>query len=462
MLTDHPDSLWSEPTVTHSPQPAPQVPPIPPNEKVRLEALRRYQILDTEAEAALDDLTKLAAYICGTPIALVSLVDEHRQWFKSRVGLDAAETPRDLAFCAHAICEPDQPLVVPNALNDKRFATNPLVTGEPDIRFYAGTPLVTPEGQAIGTLCAIDRTPRTLTPEQLDALRALGRQVISQFELRLQLQRVQQAQAQLVHTEKMSALGQLVGGIAHEINNPVTFIKGNLNYVEGYTQALLELVTAYQNHYPEPPPDVKTLLEESDLEFLQADLQKILASSRNGSDRIQAIVRSLRNFARLDEAGLKVADLHEGLNSTLMMLDHRLKAVDSHKHPIKVEKNYDTLPPLNCYPGQLNQVFMNLISNAIDALEDQAVETKVLKIETKLVDETRIAIRICDNGTGIPAEIHPRVFDPFFTTKPVGQGNGLGLFVSHQIIAQQHGGQLYFESGLKGTTFVVELPVQRR
>ena len=438
----------------------PQTPPVPSNEAERLQALERYQVLDTLAEEAFDDLTQLAAYICGTPIALISLVDEQRQWFKSKVGLDATETPRELAFCAHAICQPDQPLVVPNALDDERFASNPLVTSDPDIRFYAGTPLVTPDGHAIGTLCAIDRVPRNLSAEQIEALRSLGRQVISQLELRLQLQNLQKAQAQLVHSEKMSALGQLVGGVAHEINNPVTFIKGNLKYLERYTQELLQLLQAYQTHYPDPPPALQTLIEASDLAFLQADLQKLLQSTRNGGDRIQTIVQSLRNFSRLDETGLKTADIHGGLDSTLMVLDYRLKAVDEHKHPVTVLKNYGQLPLLNCYPGQLNQVFMNLISNAIDALESPSVRQKTLEIWTETVRDDRIAIHIRDNGPGIPAEIRPRIFDPFFTTKSMGQGNGLGLYVSHQIIVKQHGGKLSYHSETgQGTEFVIELPV---
>lgn len=273
---------------------------------------------------------------------------------------------------------------------------------------------------------------------------------------------LKQTQGQLVQAEKMSSIGQLVAGVAHEINNPINFIHGNLDHVNQYTQDLLDLLELYQQQDPEPSPEIAALREAIDLEFLMADLPKVLDSMRMGTDRVREIVRSLRNFSRVDQAEVKAVDIHEGIDNTLLILQHRLKASGGKKE-IQVVKDYGDLPLAECYPGQLNQVFMNILSNAIDAL-DEARDKKqelTIRIASQILENNHVAIRIADNGPGIPPEILNRLFDPFFTTKPVGKGTGLGLSISYQIVVEKHGGQLKCQSKPgQGTEFWVEIPVR--
>ncbi len=284
------------------------------------------------------------------------------------------------------------------------------------------------------------------------------------------IEELKNTQTQLIQTEKMSGLGQLVAGVAHEINNPVSFIYGNLKHAEEYIQNLMELIQLYQNTDANSPTDIEEYIEEIDLEFLKADLPKLLNSMKEGATRIRDIVRSLQNFSRTDEAGIKPVDVHEGIESTLLILQHRLKA-QSNRSGIQITKKYGELPPLECNVNQINQVFMNILANAIDALDcykqqQTSCECKAnsgaIQITTEFLESKWVAVRIADNGPGITQTLRDRVFEPFFTTKPVGQGTGLGLSISYQIIVEQHGGKLWCDSiPGGGTEFTIQIPIQK-
>ncbi len=284
------------------------------------------------------------------------------------------------------------------------------------------------------------------------------------------LANLQQMQTQLIHTEKMSSLGQLVAGVAHEINNPVNFIHGNLMHAQEYAEDLLTIVALYQAIQPKLDQRQHPELEDIDIEFIKTDFPKLLDSMKVGTERIHNIVKSLRHFSRLDEAEFKLADIHEGIDSSLMILHNRLKARPEYSG-INVIKEYADLPKIECYAGQLNQVFMNVLTNAIDALEaydrtctdeQRQTDPPTIWIKTQLCDSDWVSIQIINNGPPIPAEIQPKLFDPFFTTKPIGEGTGLGLSISYQIIVDKHKGTLTCESKAEsGTVFTIKIPTQK-
>ncbi|HEY9626517.1 MAG TPA: HAMP domain-containing sensor histidine kinase [Coleofasciculaceae cyanobacterium] len=313
--------------------------------------------------------------------------------------------------------------------------------------------------------------------ESFDVLAQISQIVASKVQLESQNKELQQVitqlkdtQIQLVQAEKMSSLGQLVAGIAHEVNNPVNFIYGNLSHVKDHVSDLLSVVALYQKHYPTPADEIQIKIADTDLEFVQTDLHKVLDSMQTGTQRIRQVVLSLRNFSRIDESAFKAVDIHEGIESALLILHHRLK--EKPKLPaIQVIRDYGDLPLIECYPSQLNQVLMNILTNAVDALEEfnadrtyEAIteQPSWIKIQTTLIDRYSIQISIADNGLGIPEPIKQQIFNPFFTTKPIGMGTGMGMSISYQIITEKHQGKLEcFSTPGKGTEFIMQIPIRQ-
>ena len=301
-----------------------------------------------------------------------------------------------------------------------------------------------------------DITDRKKAEEALRQSEAKSRQQAEKLEVILQ--NLKLTQSQLVQSEKLSSMGQMVAGIAHEINNPVNFIHGNLSHASEYIHSLMHTLRLYRQYYPNPLPEIQASVEDNDLDFLMEDLPKMLDSMKLGANRIRDIVLSLRNFSRLDEAGMNSVNIHEGIDSTLLILHNRLRGKAGHSK-ISVVKEYCNLPLVACYASQLNQVFMNLLSNAIDALEHQQ-SPRIITITTEQTSADSVLISIADNGCGIPEEVHKRLFEPFFTTKPVGKGTGLGLSIAHHIVVEKHHGELKCISQRdQGTKFLISIPI---
>lgn len=350
----------------------------------------------------------------------------------------------------------------------RRLKTNPVTQNIPII---FTTALADTDSKTKGfSLGAVDYIPKPFAQEEVIArvrvhlqLKQLTESLEQQVSDRTKA--LQQAQVQLVQQEKLSTLGELVAGIGHEINNPVNFISSNIPPLQEYIEAITELLLLYQQEYPKPTTKITSVIENLDLDFILEDIKKILNSLEIGSERIRNLSNSLRNFSRSDSDAKISADLHQGLDSTLMILQHRLKA-NSQRQQIAVIKNYGVLPQVNCYLGQMNQVFMNILANAIDALDEAIIQGKIrdvtpqIKIATSIESEQFAVIRIADNGIGIPERLKKRLFEPLFTTKTVGKGTGLGLSIAHEIVVQKHKGVLDVnsQSGM-GTEFIIKIPI---
>ena len=386
------------------------------------------------------------------------------------------------------IAEEGQPHITNSVQTDPRVGNKEWAKQEGMIAF-AGYPLIV-EGETLGVLAMFSREvlneetsaalgitakeiaigiKRKQTEEELrksEAKYRIAAQIAQEKAQQLEaaLLELQQTQTQLIQTEKMSSLGQLVAGIAHEINNPVNFIHGNLVHTRQYVRDLVYLIELYQQHYCPLVPEIQQQIDEIDLDFIAQDLPKILDSMDIGTERIRQIVLSLRNFSRLDEEGMKPTDIHEGIDNTTLLLQHRLKP-QADSGGIEVIKEYGNLPKILCHAGQINQVFMNLLTNAIDALEESVVNSQMNKnpqivIRTELTTDNQVIIRIADNGPGMTEQVRSRLFDPFFTTKPVGKGTGMGLSISYQIVVTNHQGQIQCNSAPgKGTEFMITLPL---
>jgi two-component system, NtrC family, sensor kinase len=408
---------------------------IPANERERLKALLEYEILDTVPESSFDDFTILASSICGTPIALISLIDEDRQWFKSKVGLDAPETPRDVSFCGHAIHGRDI-FVIEDSRLDERFADNPLVTGFPEVRFYAGAPLVTPDGFAIGTLCVIDHQARKITPQQTKALESLARQVIIHLELKKNLkknqalfsemkqlsQTIEEQNQKLMEAGKLVAIGEMASGIAHEINNPLAIIQGR-------TDILIDQI------------------EQGDS---KEELLKGLGKIHRNIERISHIIEGLRMFTRSGESGtFEDLNIEDVIEETMMFCFEKFR-----NHGIEITKKSSSTARVSGCRADLSRVFLNLLNNSFHAIHKQ--EERWIRFELARTND-QLQISVTDSGKGIAEQIADKVMQPFFTTKPLGEGVGLGLSIAAAII-KDHGGSIKLDRASDRTRFILNLP----
>lgn len=394
------------------------------DEQLRLRTLHDYKILDTEPEQAYDDLTNLASLICRTPLSLVSLIDSDRQWFKSHRGTSLQQTSLDTSICA-CVARERKMLIVPDASQDPRFKDMELVKGPPFIKFYAGVPLISPEGQVLGALCVIDLEPRLLTTEQLESLQSLARQVMTHLELHKSKLQVEEQQARLVHKRKLASIGRVAASIAHEINNPLTIINGNVGLIRRVLGHLTDTGSVKTNQY--------------------------LDSIEKTVHRIDKIIRGLKAISR-DGSGdpFEEIDLAGSVVNAISLLREKFIY-----HGIELREFIPARGTmLECRSVQVEQIIINLLSNAFDAIRDADKKW----VEISVVDGgSAWILKVIDSGDGIPESMQEKIMQPFFTTKEIHEGTGLGLSISRSI-AEDHGGSLKLDAGSKNTCFVLALP----
>ncbi|MAF90282.1 MAG: hypothetical protein CL674_03340 [Bdellovibrionaceae bacterium] len=413
-----------------------KAPVFPHDELERLDELESFEILDTEAQFEFDQLTELAQKLFNMPIVLVSLIDSERQWFKSKQGLEACETGRDVSFCGHAILS-DEIFEIKNSMEDERFADNPLVTGDPRVIYYIGCPLKTPSGYKVGTLCMIDQKPNSLTDEQKQTFKVLADQVMSQMVLfrqnkhlkykmetiEAQYQTISENKARLVNNARLASLGKMAGGIAHEVNNPLAILK----------MASRNLVREIDSETP--------------------NKEKVLKSTKTIDDtvvRINKTIQSLKSLSRQATADPPIeSNIHDIIENTLSVCEEKFK-----NHQIFFNVKENTNPKVLCRPNEVSQVLLNLLNNSYDAVEE--LEDKWIQVVTSIKND-KVCISVIDSGNGISQEIAAEIMQPFFTTKPIGKGTGLGLSISKNLLESQQG-ELIIDHESANTKFDILLP----
>jgi signal transduction histidine kinase len=438
-----------------------------PRETDRLESLRSLSILDTPPEESFDIVTRLVSELLHVPIVAVSLVDESRQWLKSCVGLEFKETDRASAFCSHAILG-DIPLLVEDATKDPRFVDNPLVTGPSHIRFYLGVPLKIQEGLPIGTLCAIDPEPRSVTEKQVQIMRDLAVLIQDQLALRLAVKKQLESQFKAVRAEKFASIGTLAAGVAHEINTPMQFVGNNCEFMASSFSTLTSTFDALMDLPFEHGASgaklgdserVQKILEEADLAFLFNEIPLAIKQSKEGIERITTLVTAMRDFSHSPQGGKRMEQINKSIETTLVLTRNSWKYISEINLCVAPD-----LPLVECNLGEINQVVLNLIVNAVDAVSERKAAgwdgQGLIQIRT-FQSDSNVVLEVQDNGTGIPQKVMPKIFDPFFTTKAVGKGTGQGLAISYDIVVRRHHGSFEVQStaGEQKTVFTVSLPI---